>query len=146
MASIKNKQTTREYKPYTKSEYLNKLIESSKDGTFPSANIGTCKYRKDSTNNCKQKCAIGLLIPDELYNKNIEGTALKVIISEYALISPVDLFEKDAKKIQSCHDHFGFTNYINWNHNIFCTRLKELDYFSDSVSQAILAKELTVVQ
>lgn len=40
-----------------------------------------CRYRSDNG----LKCAVGLLIPDELYTPNFEGNGVRILIDDYFL-------------------------------------------------------------
>lgn len=53
-----------------------------------------CKYR--GIDNCK--CAVGHLIPDNLYDPSMEGQTVSLIIEE-------NIHIEFLRSLQSCHDH-----------------------------------------
>jgi len=65
-----------------------------------------CKYRDGAGN----KCAVGVLIPDNLYDKNLEGKGYAVLISEH---ESMKVFFKDINiqlllDLQCTHDDAGY--------------------------------------
>lgn len=61
------------YNPKTFKEYIKTLINLAKKGELSRCGVGnTCCYRNsDNTNGC----FVGLLIPDDLYDPEFEGTS-----------------------------------------------------------------------
>jgi len=110
-------------------EYKRLLEQSAVDGTFPSyINDPTsyCLYRKDKTASCKQRCAIGVLIPDELYDPTIEyGIGTNKVLDKFNI--KVDgLSTQDFLYIQSCHDENASEC---WDSNQFISDINNLDCF-----------------
>lgn len=93
----------------TKKEYLDLLVASCHDGTFPSANgiNRTCYYRLDETPGCRQRCGVGLLIPDGTYYPELEGftpadESLHCVIELPKGMTLVDLCD-----VQRVHDMYA---------------------------------------
>ena len=97
----------------------------------------TCAYRGCDGN----KCLIGALIPDSLYNETMEAKVIEILVEEYPELD--DYFEvKNSKdvsflsQLQICHD-----NSCNFNHrfapdkvpvDVFKRQLMiELQYFAE---------------
>ena len=57
---------------------------------------GNCMYR----NPFGLKCAIGILIPDELYHASMEGNGINTLAAEYGITDHVDIL----RDLQSLHD------------------------------------------
>jgi hypothetical protein len=72
----------------------------------------TCMYRIPENN---LKCAIGALIPDELYQESFEGKGIVRVMETFAEINK--LFEnvnsKLLKDLQTVHDHYEVTDWEN---------------------------------
>lgn len=104
----------------TAQEYLDLLIKSCEDGTFPSEDKnGDCAYRGENG----KKCAVGLLISDELYDRykgGLEG--LKVGAIAYVVKIPEGLTLNNLREIQRIHD-------FN-THDLTNMKQRFLDYFS----------------
>lgn len=98
----------------TKQEYYDLLIQCSEDGTFPSSYLGECLYRGEG----KQKCAVGILIPDDKYDPRIEGQGLDQDIFDLCDV-PEGLTMYDLQSIQESHDTCDLVNFqINFIHKI----------------------------
>ncbi len=109
----------------TKREYYDLLVQSARDGTFPSIRDGSCLYRGPGT----KKCAVGLLIPDELYDREMEH----YLVTDFpdTLISrilPEGLSLSDLSRIQALHDEFYNST---WNARKFVENLNQLSCFQD---------------
>lgn len=72
---------------------------------------GYCMYRKNRQKDCKIKCAIGWLIPDERYSKKFEGNSFTFINwdceikKEIKQSMEVEGLENSwAYSLQGCHD------------------------------------------
>lgn len=118
-----------------KREYKNLLEKSAFDGTFPSYNRGdddnypSCRYRKDLTPNCKERCAIGLLIPDDKYDVNFDGCYSASRIMEKLEIKVEGLTEMDLLRIQSIHDTCA-SDLNGWSGDKFIKQLNQLECFN----------------
>lgn len=55
---------------------------------------GTCAYRVGGEADSPQRCAIGVCIPDELYNSGMEGTGVVYMLPDHPEVS--DLFTERA--------------------------------------------------
>lgn len=78
--------------------------------TFPITKVRDgqiCAYRGDNNT----KCAVGLLIPDEIYNENMEKKNVQELLEEFPLALSHLKLEEDDKRIfllidmQSIHDN-----------------------------------------
>lgn len=90
----------------TKAQYLGLLLKSAEDGTFPSAEGWRCRYRADSTAACEQRCAVGLLIPDEKYTPAMERRGVREVLREFpgAVDIPDGMDYWDMANVQAAHD------------------------------------------
>ena len=65
--------------------------------------LGVCLYRGD----CGLKCAVGKLIPDEFYKKEMEGKSISSVWHAYPEMAM--LFEEGSlyllSSLQAAHDH-----------------------------------------
>lgn len=116
----------------TKKEYYDLLVETSAAGGFPSveADSGHCKYRGPNG----KKCAVGLLIPDELYDPRMDnpGGASDVLTvatryPKVAAVFPDGMTASDLKSVQEVHDSISY----GWAHGVFVERLNALPCFAD---------------
>lgn len=55
--------------------------------------LGSCRYRITAPADVVLKCAIGCLIPDELYNPEMEGPGVSnlAVAKDYTWLAPVDV-------------------------------------------------------
>jgi hypothetical protein len=71
-----------------------------KQGNPSISNSGNCKYR--GMNN--DRCAIGWLIPDDMYNPKMEGFSINNLCDKYSfpdyIINNLTFFDR----LQTCHD------------------------------------------
>ena len=115
----------------TKQEYYDLLVKSANDGTFPCINPRhmTCTYRGPDN----KKCAVGILISDELYNPDWDRGLMPVnelpddIITK---IMPDGMNIIDLRNVQITHDKFLNRN---WSAVEFIERLNALNCFKDVV-------------
>lgn len=103
-----------------KQEIFNKVYEALLEQGKSSTKNGICKYRGQGGS----KCAIGHLIPDELYNPNIEGLMFNSL-PEYILENILENNE-DCKslllRLQRAHDQqLNFYGIKEWKE-----RMKEI--------------------
>ena len=90
----------------TKQEIFNKVWKWFITDKHPqSRDIRGCKYRtKDSA------CAVGCLIPDELYEPTMEGRGVNGLLMHYPKLQKVLGYDVDLaflKILQSTHDHYA---------------------------------------
>jgi len=79
-------------------------------------NTHTCLYRGPENT----RCAIGLLIPDDMYLPNMEQRQVEILLQEYSQLKPVllpsDLDEESGtrflQQLQRIHD--DWPNAANW--------------------------------
>lgn len=114
----------------TKYEYKDLLIQTSKDGGFPATNIdGSCAYRCEDG----KKCAVGLILPDSLYERQLEYKTIDDLFTQEYLEDkswiPDDLTVSDLYEIQRVHDSMS-SDYNGWNHDRFVKELHELECFN----------------
>ncbi len=107
----------------TRQEYRNLLERCSLDGTFPSRHRLNCYYRLDGTPESKQRCAIGVLIPDDKYHTDMEA-GLTVTVLTHPFIQ--DYFPEGVSidlmnRIQRLHDRT-----TPWCHSRFIQGVDEL--------------------
>lgn len=120
----------------TKKEYFELLKKSALNGTFPSIDKReNCKYRLDETAHCLQRCAAGLLIPDEKYQPNMEFVELlRERFTTDVLDMPDGLMMFDLADIQSLHDEIALYEG-RWRSDIFIERLEKLPCFNDLLNE-----------
>ncbi len=108
----------------TKREYLDLLLKSADDGTFPSTSgsFDACLYRGPNG----KKCAIGILIPDDKYDPEFENASTSSVIAAAGIV--VDgLKNMDFYDIQRTHDNLAYRKI--WNAEGFKTAIKALPCF-----------------
>lgn len=88
----------------TPEEYKNILYKAIEDKLVPSLNEnGMCAYRgKNGT-----KCAVGLLIPDEEYDKSIESNSIRDLIIQEKIKAANDQLEQLLYDVQKTHDNLA---------------------------------------
>lgn len=111
-----------------KQEYYDLLVKTSLEGGFPAIerSSNSCKYRSSNG----KKCAVGIIIPDNVYEKRFEGRSINQILKHYCFDQswiPDGIRISDLKNIQILHD----CNTDNWNHNYFIRCLNSLPCFSE---------------
>jgi len=81
---------------------------SQRVGRFELEGTATCMYRMNGL-----KCAVGALIPDEMYQESFEGIGIGALINDFAdlnnLFKKVDL--KLLEDLQHVHDNCGVTDW-----------------------------------
>lgn len=115
----------------TKQEYYDLLVRSARDGTFPSYNGSSCRYRLNQHASCKQRCAIGLLIDDENYDKTIEGLGIYNSEIEKVVKYPEGLIRSDLCDVQAIHDDLSKREL--WSASVFVRELNTLSCFADVI-------------
>lgn len=115
----------------TAREYYDLLVRSAKDGTFPSFDVKTktCLYQSPCSDGIVYRCAIGILIPDHLYDIQFDRANMKVDDlpkSVLEQVTPFDMTLIDLNNIQRCHDELA--NRI-WNTAEFIASINRLDCF-----------------
>ena len=101
----------------TKQKYINLLISTSEAGGFPAMENNFCKYRCNNG----QKCVLGLLIPDQDYTAEMEGSQLTTLKNKGLFNTnwlPEGVTEDNICKIQKYHDDIGTSGAI-WDNNKF---------------------------
>lgn len=101
-------------KRFTLQEYYDAMVVRALDGGFPSYSASSymCVYRFGD-----KACAVGILIPDEKYSKELEGKSIKIFMWERADqgvfvwnackdTTPTELTREDLMDIQECHDKY----------------------------------------
>lgn len=114
-------------RPQNPQEWLDKLIQTSLENNFPSLDDDgdVCRYR----GRLGRECAIGVVIPDELYDKAIEGADASYVVEQsFCLPKWVREFSVAAlKEVQSTHDLTAYNG--QWNHAEFMERLRDCEIF-----------------
>ena len=100
----------------TREEYHDLLIQTSLDGKFPAVNPvnGDCVYRTQDD----KRCAVGLLIPDEVYTPSFEGKVVSTLVNLGMVtesLLPLGMTWKELNDIQLSHDSH-VASYNQWNH------------------------------
>lgn len=126
-------------------EYHDLLVKSATDGTFPSYRVRSdgdidCLYRGEEG----RRCAVGVLIPDELYDPSYESTgAWSLPDPLLETILPDGMTASDLELIQEAHDNcvswwngFGKSVLQSWDPDDFIARIDELDCFKEVARSA----------
>lgn len=131
----------------TRQEYYDLLVKSNYDGTFPSKakDDSQCLYRLDGNPHCKQRCVVGLLIPDEKYTSDMGGISfcygrieiLKEFYSDFlaAIVLPEGMGWGDLAALQKIHDGLAWSR--TWNVKDFVIAVNQLGCFSDCVKKEV---------
>lgn len=114
----------------TKQEYYDLLVRTSAEGGFPSMEGGRCRYRTDTG----RRCAVGLLIPDEMYEPGMETNNAYWLERRFPQVQAVFPDEMDAdelRRVQTVHDELA--QDLGWDHQSFVANLNTLHCFVDVV-------------
>lgn len=110
----------------TKQQYFDLLVSTSERGLFPAVGNFGCAYRTGTG----RRCAVGLLIPDDQYRRNMEGfDAFNLFRTspELQQFIPEGMTAMDLDRVQACHDR---RSGDDWNHADFVAGLKGLPCFA----------------
>lgn len=123
----------------TKREYYDLLLRSCDDGTFPTYNNGGCYYRAPGG----KKCAVGVLIPDEIAAVANGATVFNLDKELRAVGTPFDfdglvegLKIDDLRSVQNAHDLSAIESRrygLNFK-KVFVERLHKLLLFKEYAS------------
>jgi hypothetical protein len=113
----------------TKREYFDLLVQTSAAGKFPAGDLAGCYYRvPEGVTSCGDRCAVGVLIPDEVYCQSFEEAgpvnSLFETYSDLEQFIPEGLTTEDLRRIQVRHDRHSSRP---WNHDRFVQELLALD-------------------
>jgi hypothetical protein len=128
-----------------KKAYFELLVRTSAEGRFPSLDqdkiargSSGCSYRSKNG----RACAVGLIIPDQLYKPEMEGRSAYGLFCQFSGLSsiiPAGLTGDDLFEIQGVHDrnaseydHHGrrWVTRAFWDHNEFVNKLLALPCFA----------------
>ena len=119
----------------TKQEYYDRLKAAATDGTFPAVNpavkdrgVKNCYYRVDLTPSCPQRCAAGLLIPDEKYTPDLEGGLFEPKMRAVIEL-PDGMTLDDVCWVQTVHDTTARSP--QWSPEAFISYINKLPCFAD---------------
>lgn len=131
----------------TAQEYYDLLVKSSMDGTFPSyrmktgnmtgEKLPTCSYRGENGS----RCAIGVIVPDDLYPFLQEGFGIfEDNLEVIKPLLPEGISVENARRIQTTHDCLIYTydalgncELIPWSPRKFVERINEEGCFPHSL-------------
>ena len=120
----------------TKQEYYDLLVKSAYDGTFPSMesvnSLKKCLYRKINGDGKVHKCAIGILIPDDIYSPEFETGNFDHVLKRIMTCVPTNMNAVELLVVQGCHDN---TAHEGWNPANFIGRINSLRCFEGVVKQ-----------
>lgn len=115
-------------------KYLELLIKTSAEGGFPAAKLDNskflhfmCYYRLND-----RKCAIGILIPDNVYHKDMECGDVYKLIDRFPSLKehfPKDVAPEEFYNIQQIHDNLAkkcSQQNMKWPHETFVTQIKQI--------------------
>lgn len=116
-------------------EYYNALVQTSANGGFPAKDppYGFCKYRTIDG----KACVIGIGIPDEQYNKSLEGPLDELRINYPKLLPEWATFEQ-LQQLQKIHDNLSHLK--EWNHEVFILFLNDSDLFKPIIKLLFIRK------
>lgn len=118
--------------PNSAQEYLDLLVATSLAGGFPSTkrdpatNEPTCLYRGEDG----KKCVVGHVIPDEMYDPQMEKMTASALFEERPSLVPDWARDSNAERafteIQMVHDSLAVTG---WDHDRFVEGLLKCQMF-----------------
>jgi hypothetical protein len=98
----------------------------SKPGSVLSKNANlACYYRLDKDPASSVRCAVGCLIPDDLYNPNWEGNSFYDLFTEFDDFGPILNIKKDDKA-------YDFLKEAQYDHD----GSHSVDYFLDKLKDS----------
>ena len=84
--------------------YYNDIVQRYSDGRLPSRdNLTGCCYRAEAEPHATERCLIGMLIPDDAYDREMEGKSAGEIAIEAAWMPP-GMEHVDLDRLQEMHD------------------------------------------
>jgi len=99
--------------PQTQQEIFNTVVTHLYEQGMPSTSYEGCAYRSFATTDQGEKtlkCAVGVFLPDEFCEENIEGLDVGGLIDNFGSKMPPDLYEfleinhDLLKRLQEAHD------------------------------------------
>ncbi len=86
---------------FTAQEVFDKVVSHLRSQGGPAVNEeGTCMYRAPGG----KKCAVGCMIPDDVYSKNMECRLVSSIIDAYSALSDLQDHVVLLEELQEIHD------------------------------------------
>ncbi len=110
----------------TRQEYRDLLITKSNAGEFPAGKYDEeldqflCSYRAENG----RRCVVGLIIPDDRYDPEIEGSNMKTLKVVKCIDFPDGVTQIDLEELQHLHDNLSNEN--PWPTEKFNTRVCEI--------------------
>jgi len=86
---------------------------------------GVCYYRMDKDPESAARCAVGCLIPDDMYDPNWEGNSVYDLFTEFNNFGPILNIKKDDKS-------FNFLKEAQYDHD----GSHSVDYFLDKLKDS----------
>lgn len=121
-------------KRLTKQEYYDALVRAAQDGTFPAVKYSgwgrECCYRLDGTPACLKRCAVGILIPDEDYRPEMEGSYWLWPSEVRDSIRPEGMEDVDIARVQYIHDHLSMSVVNGWEPYFAATLVRRINLLS----------------
>ena len=130
----------------TAQEVYDRLFVAAYDGTFPSgemddAGVFHCRYRGDLSAGCKQRCAAGILLPDDKYNPEMdrilgENDGYPASSPEVLCVMdvPGEFTPADIIKLQFAHDDIARSEE-GWDGDKFVRKINLLRIFDKVVKK-----------
>jgi len=111
--------------------FENIIKHQRKQGRQCTTEVGLCVYRYDDKG---LKSAIGSVMPDDLYNENIEGLTIKAVYNAFLEIQ--EYFGQDNLALlilmQEVHDHKKYSDWEKWWKHI--AEQFKLEYKRDNIN------------
>lgn len=112
--------------PYTKQETFDMVLEHLAKQGGPAVNekgLRSCLYRGANGT----KCAIGALIPDELYHQNVEGQSVRMLLDRDSAIGKYfnETFSGLELEAKICGGMYTFAGHLQAAHDGFCGAFSE---------------------
>lgn len=107
----------------TITEYRDLIVATSLAGGFPAVQSKgsdgdpCCCYRTDDG----KRCVAGLLIPDDKYERGMEGSTCHAYIVKNVLDIPKGMSLADVGVLQTAHDDLAFEKV--WDHAAFVKKI-----------------------
>lgn len=89
-------------------------------------NVAMCMYRGNSDATSPIRCAFGVLIPDDLYSPDMEGTTSDGVLSHWPAVA--DLFDLDLREQDTIYDP-SFLSRLQQVHDDAARQVLPIDEF-----------------
>lgn len=121
----------------TKREYFDLLVKTSAEGGFPALLPTKCYDDGNASVRCAyrgeggRRCAVGLILPDDLYEEGFENKPSEHLPpTVLEAITPEGMTWGDLRRVQYKHDREAQT-FAAWSHERFTQSLLAMGCFAE---------------